>query len=177
MKKFHPVHLLADDRGDDDGRHGDGRFRRPFAGDRLRRRIVAPACSAPDVARSSGDWSRGHGLGATRSRRRGSRPSTGPRSSSRRRLGTALGDWMADTQRPRLSKTPRWCSGPRLAILAAAYFFTNVSRVLLFWAAFILTRPLGATLGDLFDKPIAQGGFAIQPLSRRPRSSRRRSSP
>jgi uncharacterized membrane-anchored protein len=51
--------------------------------------------------------------------------------------------------------------GAALAILAAAYLFTNASRVLLFWAAFILTRPLGATLGDLFDKPIAQGGLAF----------------
>ena len=45
--------------------------------------------------------------------------------------------------------------------LPALYSFTNVSRVFLFWAAFILTRPLGATLGDLMDKPIAHGGFAI----------------
>ena len=51
--------------------------------------------------------------------------------------------------------------GAALLVLAAAYYFTNVSRVLLFWAAFILTRPLGATLGDLLDKPIAHGGFAF----------------
>ena len=51
--------------------------------------------------------------------------------------------------------------GGRSLALAAAYYFTNVSRVLLFWAAFILTRPLGATLGDLVDKPIAHGGFAF----------------
>ena len=46
-------------------------------------------------------------------------------------------------------------------LVAAAYFFTNASRVLLFWLAFILTRPLGATLGDLLDKPLAEGGLAI----------------
>ncbi|HEU0096850.1 MAG TPA: hypothetical protein VFQ52_10360 [Rhizomicrobium sp.] len=44
-------------------------------------------------------------------------------------------------------------------MLVAAYFWTNVSRVFLFWAAFILTRPLGATVGDLLDKPHAQGGL------------------
>jgi len=46
-----------------------------------------------------------------------------------------------------------------LAILAAAYYFTSTSRVLLFWAAFILTRPLGATVGDFLDKPHAKGGL------------------
>jgi uncharacterized membrane-anchored protein len=46
-----------------------------------------------------------------------------------------------------------------LAVIAGAYFFTNVSRTLLFWAAFILTRPLGATLGDLLDKPLEEGGL------------------
>jgi uncharacterized membrane-anchored protein len=51
--------------------------------------------------------------------------------------------------------------GAGLLLLAAVYYFTNVSRVFLFWAAFILTRPLGATLGDLFDKPIAHGGFEV----------------
>jgi uncharacterized membrane-anchored protein len=48
-----------------------------------------------------------------------------------------------------------------LAVVAAGYFYTNVSRTLLFWSAFILTRPLGATVGDLFDKPIANGGLAL----------------
>ena len=56
--------------------------------------------------------------------------------------------------------------GAALAIIAAAYFWTKVSHVTLFWAAFILTRPLGATVGDFFDKPIAQGGLAIsRPLA------------
>jgi uncharacterized membrane-anchored protein len=48
-----------------------------------------------------------------------------------------------------------------LAVIAAAYFATNISRTLLFWAAFILTRPLGATLGDLLDKPLDNGGLAF----------------
>jgi uncharacterized membrane-anchored protein len=75
-------------------------------------------------------------------------------------LGTALGDWMADT-------TGLGYEGGALvfaaglAVVAAAYFFTNVSRTLLFWSAFILTRPLGATVGDLLDKPVADGGLAL----------------
>ena len=75
-------------------------------------------------------------------------------------LGTALGDWMADTNGLGFENAALVFGGALLA-LAAAYYFTNVSRVLLFWAAFILTRPLGATLGDLVDKPIAHGGFAF----------------
>jgi uncharacterized membrane-anchored protein len=46
-------------------------------------------------------------------------------------------------------------------VVAAAYYWTNVSRVLLFWAAFILTRPLGATVGDFLDKPVSNGGLAL----------------
>lgn len=75
-------------------------------------------------------------------------------------LGTALGDWMADT-------TGLGYEGGALvfaaglAVVAAAYFYTAVSRTLLFWSAFILTRPLGATVGDLLDKPVANGGFAL----------------
>jgi uncharacterized membrane-anchored protein len=48
-----------------------------------------------------------------------------------------------------------------LVLLAAAYYWTTMSRVLLFWAAFILTRPLGATVGDYLDKPVADGGLAL----------------
>jgi uncharacterized membrane-anchored protein len=51
--------------------------------------------------------------------------------------------------------------GAGLGVLTAAYFWTNVSRVLLFWAAFILTRPLGATVGDFLDKPLEHGGLAL----------------
>ena len=49
--------------------------------------------------------------------------------------------------------------GGALAVIAALYFWTQVSRVVLFWAAFILTRPLGATVGDFLDKPVAKGGL------------------
>ena len=75
-------------------------------------------------------------------------------------LGTALGDWMAD-------RTGLGYEGGALAFLAAlamvagTYYFTSVSRTLLFWAAFILTRPLGATVGDLLDKPHNHGGLAL----------------
>ncbi len=80
-------------------------------------------------------------------------------------LGTALGDWMADS-------TGLGCEGgalvfgAALAIVAAAYYWSNVSRVTLFWTAFILTRPLGATVGDFLDKPIKNGGLALsRPLA------------
>lgn len=75
-------------------------------------------------------------------------------------LGTALGDWMADTNGLGYERGAI-VFGAGLAIVAALYFFTNVSRTALFWAAFVLTRPLGATLGDLLDKPVANGGFAV----------------
>jgi uncharacterized membrane-anchored protein len=75
-------------------------------------------------------------------------------------LGTALGDWMADTNGLGY-EGGALVFGAGLALVAAAYFFTKVSRTLLFWTAFILTRPLGATLGDLLDKPIDHGGFAF----------------
>lgn len=75
-------------------------------------------------------------------------------------LGTALGDWMADTNGLGYERGA-YVFGAGLLLLAAAYFFTKFSHTVLFWAAFILTRPLGATLGDLMDKPIALGGYAI----------------
>ena len=75
-------------------------------------------------------------------------------------LGTALGDWMADTNGLGYERGALiFAAG--LAVIAELYFFTSVSRVLLFWSAFILTRPLGATLGDLLDKPIANGGLNV----------------
>lgn len=75
-------------------------------------------------------------------------------------LGTALGDWTADTAG--LGYTGgAMVFGTMLALVAAAYFWTNVSRTLLFWAAFILTRPLGAVVGDFLDKPLAAGGLAL----------------
>jgi uncharacterized membrane-anchored protein len=75
-------------------------------------------------------------------------------------LGTALGDWMADSNGLGYERGALvFAAG--LVVVAAGYFYTNVSRTLLFWSAFILTRPLGATLGDLLDKPVANGGFAF----------------
>jgi uncharacterized membrane-anchored protein len=80
-------------------------------------------------------------------------------------LGTALGDWLADTGGLGYEGGALFFSAG-LAILAAAYYWTNVSRVALFWAAFILTRPLGATVGDFLDKPINHGGLDLsRPLA------------
>jgi len=73
-------------------------------------------------------------------------------------LGTALGDWLADTGGLGY-EGGALVFGAGLAIVAAAYYWTNVSRVTLFWAAFILTRPLGATVGDFLDKPVNHGGL------------------
>jgi uncharacterized membrane-anchored protein len=87
-------------------------------------------------------------------------------------LGTALGDWIAaapDENPPGMGlgyEIGAVVFGAGLAILAALYFWTSISRVLLFWAAFILTRPLGATVGDLLDKPVNHGGLALsRPLA------------
>jgi uncharacterized membrane-anchored protein len=73
-------------------------------------------------------------------------------------LGTALGDWLADTGLG--YEGGALVFGAGLAVVAAAYYWTDISRVLLFWAAFIFTRPLGATVGDFIDKPLDQGGLA-----------------
>ena len=75
-------------------------------------------------------------------------------------LGTALGDWMADTQGLGYRGGIALFCGA-LAWVAALHFTKKVSPTLLFWAAFILTRPLGAVLGDFLDKPSAQGGLAL----------------
>jgi uncharacterized membrane-anchored protein len=74
-------------------------------------------------------------------------------------LGTALGDWIADSGLGYSGGAMVF--GAALAVLAMLYFTTRVSHVLLFWAAFILTRPLGATVGDFLDKPIAKGGLEL----------------
>jgi uncharacterized membrane-anchored protein len=79
-------------------------------------------------------------------------------------LGTALGDWVADAG-------PGYAGGAllfgaALTVLAILYFTTRINHVLLFWAAFILTRPLGATVGDFLDKPFAKGGLEVsRPLA------------
>jgi uncharacterized membrane-anchored protein len=75
-------------------------------------------------------------------------------------LGTALGDWIADTGGLGY-EGGALVFGAGLAVTAALYYWTDVSRVALFWGAFILTRPLGATLGDFLDKPLNQGGLAL----------------
>ena len=74
-------------------------------------------------------------------------------------LGTALGDWVADSG-PGYEGGALIFSGA-IALVALAYFFTKASRTVLFWTAFILTRPLGATLGDLLTKPVANGGLNL----------------
>ena len=74
-------------------------------------------------------------------------------------LGTALGDWIADAGLGYSGGALVFGAG--LAVLAILYFATKVSRVFLFWAAFILTRPLGATVGDFLDKPLNKGGLAM----------------
>jgi len=75
-------------------------------------------------------------------------------------LGTALGDWVADTNEMGYVGAGAVFSG-LLLLTALLYYFTSISRVTLFWAAFILTRPLGAVVGDFLDKPIAKGGLAL----------------
>ena len=80
-------------------------------------------------------------------------------------LGTALGDWMADSTGLGY-EGGALVFGAGLAVVAAAYYWTNISRVTLFWTAFILTRPLGATVGDFLDKPVSNGGLALsRPLA------------
>jgi uncharacterized membrane-anchored protein len=74
-------------------------------------------------------------------------------------LGTALGDWVADSSLGYLGSALIF--GGLLALVALAYFRSGISRVVLFWSAFILTRPLGAVVGDFLDKPVAKGGLEL----------------
>ncbi|WP_374412533.1 hypothetical protein [Novosphingobium colocasiae] len=73
-------------------------------------------------------------------------------------LGTALGDWLADTGGLGYIGAAAIFAA-MLAVCGLMLFFTSASRVMLFWAAFILTRPLGAAVGDFLDKPVAKGGL------------------
>jgi uncharacterized membrane-anchored protein len=75
-------------------------------------------------------------------------------------LGTALGDWVADTNAMGFLGAAGIFGG-LLLVTALLYYFTSLSRAVLFWVAFILTRPLGAVVGDLLDKPHAEGGLAL----------------
>lgn len=82
-------------------------------------------------------------------------------------LGTALGDWVAGSDRGGLGmgyEAGALVFGAGLVVVAMLYLWTKVSRTLLFWLAFVLTRPLGATLGDWLDKPIANGGLQVSRL-------------
>lgn len=79
-------------------------------------------------------------------------------------LGTALGDWTADTAGLGYGGGAVIFS-VLLGLVAAAYYWTSISKTVLFWAAFILTRPLGAVVGDFLDKPIALGGLALSRYS------------
>ncbi|MES1988065.1 MAG: hypothetical protein V4440_08560 [Pseudomonadota bacterium] len=79
-------------------------------------------------------------------------------------LGTALGDWTADTAGLGYLGAALIFGG-LLAVIVIAYYFTQVSRTFLFWAAFILTRPLGAVVGDFLDKPLSAGGLALSRYS------------
>ena len=79
-------------------------------------------------------------------------------------LGTALGDFFADDSGLGYEGAALVFAGA-LVLVAAAYFYTKISRTILFWAAFILTRPLGAALGDLLTKPLAKGGLNISRVS------------
>ena len=75
-------------------------------------------------------------------------------------LGTALGDWTADTQGLGYTSAALIFGG-LLLLLTMLYMWTKISRTFLFWAAFVLTRPLGAVLGDFLDKPISHGGLDL----------------
>lgn len=82
-------------------------------------------------------------------------------------LGTALGDWTASNDRGGMGLGHEHAAlifGGCLLLVAAAYFWTRISRTALFWLAFVLTRPLGATVGDFLDKPLAQGGLNMSRL-------------
>lgn len=79
-------------------------------------------------------------------------------------LGTALGDWTADTMGLGYGGGAI-VFGAMLALVAVAYFRTKISRTALFWAAFILTRPLGAVVGDFLDKPVSKGGMEMSRYS------------
>ncbi len=79
-------------------------------------------------------------------------------------LGTALGDWTADTAGLGYVGTAL-IFGALLAVVAITYYFTQLSRTFLFWSAFILTCPLGAVVGDFLDKPLSAGGLALSRYS------------
>ena len=153
-----PVALLGDDRRLDHLRHDAGRFRRPLARHRLSRRLAAAARLRAGLAVRLAPDAR-HDRREHASRRRGPRPSTGSPSPSRRRSAPRSATGCADAAGLAM-RAARWSSArPRRA--RRPLFLDQSRRVALFWAAFILTRPLGATVGDFLDKPVEKGGLAL----------------
>ena len=161
--RVQPVALLGDDRRLDHVRDDAGGLRRPLARHRLSRRLAAAlrlrAAVAVRLVPDAGHGRRQHASPAARrdilldhdhlfadARDRARRL-------DRRLAGSAI-------------RAARWCSARRLRFSPSLYFTTRVSRVALFWAAFILTRPLGATVGDFLDKPLGKGGLELsRPLA------------
>ena len=163
-KRFHPFLYWAHDCRLDNLRHDDGRFRRPLAW-----ASATPAARRCCCSVCSRFWLSGTGREGSISVETVATPRVEAfywaAITFSQTLGTALGDWMADSTGLGY-EGGALVFGAALAVLAILYFRTNMSRVLLFWAAFILTRPLGATVGDFLDKPINHGGLALsRPLA------------
>jgi len=139
-----------------------GRLRRPLAGDRICRRLSLLAAL---LVASLAIWHRTLGTVSISSIH--SKPAEAFYWITilfSQTLGTALGDWMADsTGLGYAAGALVFATG--LAAVAAAYWSTNVSRTVLFWITFVLTRPLGATVGDFLDKPLDHGGLALSRYS------------
>ncbi len=139
-----------------DGQHHARRLRHPFARRRLSGRLAPTAGLCARLLA----WYRTLGSVAVDT-------VVGPRAETfywititlSQTLGTAVGDWIADGSLGYSGAALVF--GGSLIVIAALYLRTQVSRVILFWAAFILTRPLGATVGDFLDKPVTKGGLAF----------------
>ena len=158
------VPLLGCDRGLDDRRDGHGRLCNSIFGYRLHRGITAPVrlLSWPCSPCGTGRMDQFQCRPSTRQK---SKPSIGLRLRSPRLWAPHSAIGSADTGDLGYGGGAIVFAGG-LAVTAALYYWTDVSRVLLFWAAFILTRPLGATLGDFLDKPLDHGGLALsRPLA------------
>jgi hypothetical protein len=149
---------MADHRRDDDRGHDNRRLRRPFAGNRISRRLGA-AARVPDGLACGLAMVGRHGLGQHDHHAEGRNVLLGHDSvfSDARHGAWRLGRRYEQSRLWRRRNPVRW--GARRHSRALC-LHTDVACDL-FWAAFILTRPLGATLGDLLDKPLANGGFAI----------------
>ena len=163
-EEISPLSLLGHDRRLHHLRHDHGRFRRPLAWHRLCRRFDA-AVRLPRGGAALWYWSQRHHLGRTPSPRRRSKHSTGRPSPSRR---PSAPRWATGwpTRRPglrrRRTRLRRGARGDRRRFTSGRTYRAS----LLFWAAFILTRPLGATVGDFLDKPVNDGGLAFsRPLA------------